>query len=106
VVRARNRALRETSGECVLFLDSDDRLRPRAFQSGGLRRSPNAAFSYGWSDLITPDGSLLGHAHRFVAEGDLYASLLRQSLLQLLTMMFRRGQLETVGAFSIGVDWG
>jgi glycosyltransferase involved in cell wall biosynthesis len=106
VAQARNRGLRETSGECVVFLDSDDRLRPRALEAGleALRRSSTAAFSYGWSDLIAADGSFLGHSHRRVVEGDLYASLLRQSLLQMLTMMFRRGPLEAVGAFSIGVD--
>src|SRR5882724_3232103 len=30
LARARNRGLRGTVGECVVFLDSDDRLRPRA----------------------------------------------------------------------------
>jgi glycosyltransferase involved in cell wall biosynthesis len=106
VAQARNRGLRETSGECVVFLDSDDRLRPRALEAGleALRRSPDAAFSYGWSDLIASDGRFLGPSHRRIVQGDLYTSLLRQNLMQTLTMLFRRGPIEATGGFGTGLD--
>ena len=106
VAQARNRGLRESTGECVVFLDSDDRLRPRALEAGleTLQRSPTAAFSYGWCDLIAADGSFLAPSHRRIVEGDHYASLLRQNLLQMLTLMFRREPLEAIGGFELGVD--
>ena len=106
VAQARNQGLRESSGECVVFLDADDRLRPRALEAGleALRRSPDAALSYGWCDLIAADGSFLAPSHRRIVEGDHYASLLRQNLMQTLTMMCRRVPLEAIGGFGIGVD--
>ena len=106
VASARNRGLRESSGQCVVFLDSDDRLRPRALEAGleALQRNPNAAFSYGWADLIAADGSFLAPSHRRLLEGDQYANLLRQNLMQTLTLLFRREPLEATGGFPLGVD--
>jgi glycosyltransferase involved in cell wall biosynthesis len=107
VAQARNRGLRESSGECVVFLDSDDRLRPRALEAGleALRRSPDAAFSYGWSDFITADGSFLAPSPRRIIEGDPYVSLLRQNVMpNPAAIMFRRDSLEATGGFGVGVD--
>jgi glycosyltransferase involved in cell wall biosynthesis len=106
VAEARNRGLRESSGECVVFLDSDDRLRPRALEAEleALRSAPNAAFSHGWCDLIAADGSFLAPSHRRIVEGDYYTTLLRQNVLQTLTMMVRRASIEAIGGFGAGVD--
>lgn len=106
VAQARNRGLRESSGECVVFLDSDDRLRPRALAAGleALRRAPDAAFSYGSADLIAADGTFLAPSRRRTVEADLYASLLRENVMQTLGMMFRRDALDATGDFGTGVD--
>lgn len=107
VAQARNRGLRESVGECVVFLDSDDRLRPRALEAGleALRRCPDAAFSYGWCDLIDAEGRFLAPSQRRTVEGDHYVALLRENVMpNPAAMMFRREALETAGTFGAGVD--
>jgi glycosyltransferase involved in cell wall biosynthesis len=107
LARARNRGLRESRGECLVFLDSDDRLRPRAIEVGvdTLKRSSGAAFCYGWSDYIAEDGTFLAPSSRRHAEGDHYLPLLRgQFIANPAAVMFRREAVEAVGGFRIGVN--
>jgi len=106
LARARNRGLRGTVGECVVFLDSDDRLRPRAVELGvgALKRSTGAAFCYGWSDFIAADGTFLAHSSRESVEGDHYLPLLRGHFIpNPAAMMFRREALEAAGGFRVEV---
>jgi glycosyltransferase involved in cell wall biosynthesis len=106
LARARNRGLRGSAGECVVFLDSDDRLRPRAVEVGvgALKRSPGAAFCYGWSDFIAADGTFLAQSPRRTVEGDHYLALLRGHFIpNPAAMMFRREALEGAGGFQVGV---
>jgi glycosyltransferase involved in cell wall biosynthesis len=58
---ARNSGWRASSGEYVVFLDSDDRLLPGAIETGidALGRSPRAAFAFGHYELIDEHGSVL-----------------------------------------------
>src|SRR6266480_1367400 len=56
---ARNTGLRHSIGECLVFLDADDRLMPRAIEVGlaSLRDHPECAFVYGRSRFMAFDGS-------------------------------------------------
>lgn len=58
---ARNAGWRASSGNHVVFLDADDRLRPGAVEAGidALGRWPRAAFVFGHYQLINERGDVL-----------------------------------------------
>jgi glycosyltransferase involved in cell wall biosynthesis len=101
---ARNRGLRESTGEFVVFLDSDDRLHPHALEAGrqhlGLDRS--IAFAYGRCDFIGADGTRLAMSDRPLIDGDHYQALLHGNFLpNPAAIMFRRSAVDAVGGFSV-----
>lgn len=59
---ARNRGLREVTGEAVTFLDADDRLVPSALRRlvGALRTDPAVAVAYGEVLVIDAEGRSVG----------------------------------------------
>jgi glycosyltransferase involved in cell wall biosynthesis len=101
---ARNRGLKESTGEYLVFLDADDRLHPSAVEAGvrHLERVPGAAFAYGRCNLIGADGAWLAASDRPIVEGDHYRALLYGNFLpNPAAMIFRRVVLETVGGFNV-----
>lgn len=102
---ARNRGVQESSGNCLVFLDADDRLRSQAVALGlrCLRDCSRAAFSYGQCDLIDVDGKLIGSSARPILQGDHYLRLLHGNFLpNPAAIIFRRDTLEAVGGFRSG----
>jgi len=101
---ARNRGLGESAGECLVFLDSDDRLHPRALEIGlrHLAWCRDAAFAYGRCSLVDAAGKPLPGFDRPIVEGDHYSHLLRGNFLpNPAAIVFRRDAIEAVGAFDL-----
>ena len=101
---ARNRGLKESTGEYLVFLDSDDRLHPNAVEIGlrHIAMSPGAAFAYGRCNLIGPDGAWLATSARPIVEGDHYRELLYGNFLpNPAAIIFRRDVLEAFGGFNV-----
>jgi len=99
---ARNRGLLESVGECLVFLDADDRLRPQAIEIGlrHLKGCRAAAFSYGSCALIDVDGHFLSVFEPPSVEGDHYQQLLQGNCLpNPAAMIYRRDTLVAVGGF-------
>jgi len=62
---ARNRGLRESQGEFINFLDSDDRLLPEALQRKvGCLQSTNAPYCYDLGERVDEEGKPLGYHGR------------------------------------------
>jgi glycosyltransferase involved in cell wall biosynthesis len=105
VSEARNRGLRETQGDFVVFHDADDRLLPRAIEIGleQIEAHPECGFVYGFSRYIGSDGTPFEIETPERVEDASYARMLEGSaLVPPSCAMFRRSAIEAVGGFTRG----
>ncbi len=100
---ARNAGFRSSRGECVLFLDADDRLNSRAVEThlACFVRFPEAGFVVGDIDHITADGSYASSPRWPILEANYYKELLRANhVANTIAVMFRRSVIDRVGGFA------
>ena len=83
LAHARNRGLRETSGELVVMLDADDRLLPDALSVGvaELDARPDHAFVFGRCERIDAQGRRLPTVAPPPIDGDAYEAFLRHNFV-------------------------
>jgi len=99
---ARNAGIRESEGELVVFLDADDRLLPRALETGvaQLRDHPEAAFAFGRYHRMDPQGARLEDDEQPRPDADPYTVFLRYNYAGVpATGIYRRSALEEAGNF-------
>jgi glycosyltransferase involved in cell wall biosynthesis len=104
---ARNTGIRESEGEFLVFLDADDRLTPKALESGvqHLRQCPSAAFVAGKHRNISIDGSPLPTMQRPHIDRDHYVELLRANYIGCpASVMYRRVVFDDVHGFDTTVN--
>lgn len=100
---ARNRGMRASHGELLVFLDADDRLLPDALSAGVacLAEHPECAFAYGQFRLMNEDGTPSRLIDREPASDDAYLAFLRVNRIAMnATVIFRRRVFDQVGSFN------
>ncbi len=100
---ARNRAIRESGGEFLIFLDADDLLLPHAAQVGvsALLTHPECCMAVGAHNLISSEGHFLRRRDKPVRLRDYYAGLLRSNFIECTScVVFRRSMVARCQWFS------
>jgi glycosyltransferase involved in cell wall biosynthesis len=100
---ARNAGCRKARGDCLVFLDADDRLLPEALEVGmtALARRPQVAFVSGFSRDVGDDGKLIeGGVRQPLVTQDHYLRLLEGCFIWSgSSIVYRRSAFEAVGGF-------
>jgi len=97
---ARNRALSESTGEYIAFLDHDDLWLPEKLekQIGALEANKDTAIAYSNFYRIFPDGKKTIRFRADQPEGDVFERFLYSYPLGLLTAVVRRSALDGLSA--------
>jgi glycosyltransferase involved in cell wall biosynthesis len=104
---ARNTGILNCHGKYVLFLDHDDRLLPRAVETGVrlLEERPECALAVGEHRYIRADGTTIGYSNKRAVGRDHYQMLLEHNFIETpCSALHRLSGLAVTGVFDESVQ--
>lgn len=109
---ARNRGIRQATGEFITFIDADDLWTPDKLEKQlvALEQNPEAGVAYSWTAFIDERGKFLYAWKPLYDEGDVYPKLLVQNFISSgSNILVRRQFIEAAGEFDPNLksveDW-
>jgi glycosyltransferase involved in cell wall biosynthesis len=103
IAKTRNRLLKESKGEYITFLDSDDIYLPQKVEEEADFLETHPEYAAAYCDLRyffdKEPGKLYRHTYTFPS-GDVFKELLKRQFITNTTLMIRRLVIEKLGLFN------
>ena len=99
---ARNAGIDASNGELLVFLDADDRLLPKALESGleCLQAHPDCGFAFGAHETVTVGAERPEPVRLTEVHGDMYLDMLSDNCVAMHgSILFRRDAVLAVGKY-------
>jgi len=105
---ARNLGIERATGEFITFLDSDDLWSSDMIEShvAALQNRPTAGVAYCWRSKINEEDELIGYFPTAFHEGNIYSSLITNSILSCGSLLARSEVIKEVGKFDERIEFG
>src|ERR1022692_3299947 len=107
--KARDNAIRQSSGEWVAFLDQDDIWLPRKLEKQMALADDTTGLIYGRTVRFYPSGLERdydqGHEFKLLPEGDIFNQLFTDScFIAMSSAVFRRAAVEAIGGIPVAIQ--
>lgn len=102
IIKSRNKGLRESTGQYIAVLDSDDIASKERLltQFNYLENNPGVALCGSWSQIIDEQGKSLGQKKTYTESQDIKNNIIRYNFITHSTCFFRKEIIQEIGYYN------